>query len=309
MKFSIIIPAYKKIFLSEAIESVLNQTHLDFELIIVDDCSPEDLKTIVEQFDDKRIKYYRNKKNCGAINVVDNWNTGLSFCKEEYVICIGDDDLLLPNCLEEYAKLMAKYPKLGVYHAWTEIIDEKKVLYQLQQPRPEFESALSLAWNRWNGRTHQYIGDFCYNINQLRADGGFYKLPLAWASDDISAVRAARNTGIANMQVLGFQYRENRFSITQGGQEDLKIQSALQEKEWYLSFFQEMELKELSNLDEKYLGLLKKDLLPHIHKEIRLEIISSMRNNHFKFLKHIKRHNLYGISILRIISYLFESFK
>ena len=117
MKFSIVIPAYKNNFLSEAIKSVLNQTYLDFELIIVDDCSPEDLKTVVDQFNDKRIQYYRNKKNCGAINVVDNWNICLSLCNGEYIICMGDDDLILPNCLEEYAKLMAKYPGLGVYHA------------------------------------------------------------------------------------------------------------------------------------------------------------------------------------------------
>lgn len=69
MKFSITIPAYKQKYLYEAIESCLAQTYEDFELIIVDDASPEDLKSVVDQFDDKRIRFYRNEKNCGALNV------------------------------------------------------------------------------------------------------------------------------------------------------------------------------------------------------------------------------------------------
>lgn len=94
MKFSITIPAFKRAFLHEAIESCLAQTYEDFELIIVDDASPEDLKSVVDQFDDKRIRFYRNEKNCGALNVVDNWNKCLAYAKGDYVICMGDDEQL-----------------------------------------------------------------------------------------------------------------------------------------------------------------------------------------------------------------------
>ena len=81
MKFSITIPAYRSQFLKEAINSVVNQTWQDWELVIVDDCSPEDLRSVVNPFlADSRISYYRNEKNCGAINVVDNWNICLSHC-------------------------------------------------------------------------------------------------------------------------------------------------------------------------------------------------------------------------------------
>ncbi len=106
MKFSITIPAYKKRYLAEAIESVIRQSYNDFELIIVDDCSPEDLYSIVQSFSDSRIKYFRNQTNCGAIDVVDNWNICLSYCTGDFVICMGDDDRLLPNCLEEYLELI-----------------------------------------------------------------------------------------------------------------------------------------------------------------------------------------------------------
>ena len=68
MKFSVTIPAFKTKFLEKAIQSVLNQTYNDFELIIVDDCSPEDIKSVVDKFKDNRIRYYRNEKNSGVLS-------------------------------------------------------------------------------------------------------------------------------------------------------------------------------------------------------------------------------------------------
>lgn len=62
MKFSITIPAYKTAYLKECIESILAQTYTNFELIIVNDASPEDLTSIVHSFDDSRIRYYINEK-------------------------------------------------------------------------------------------------------------------------------------------------------------------------------------------------------------------------------------------------------
>lgn len=62
MKFSITIPAYKQKYLYEAIESCLVQSYKDFELIVVDDASPEDLKSIVDMFSDPRLRYLGIKR-------------------------------------------------------------------------------------------------------------------------------------------------------------------------------------------------------------------------------------------------------
>ena len=110
MKFTIAIPAFKARYLCNAIESCLNQTFSDFEIVVVDDASPENIASVVEKFDDNRIRFFRNDKNFGAIDVVDNWNKCLEYAKGEYIICMGDDDRLKPCCLEEFAKLMEKYP-------------------------------------------------------------------------------------------------------------------------------------------------------------------------------------------------------
>lgn len=56
MKFTIAIPAYKRTFLKECIDSILAQTYKDFELIIINDASPEDLDSVVECYKDSRIR-------------------------------------------------------------------------------------------------------------------------------------------------------------------------------------------------------------------------------------------------------------
>lgn len=98
--FSILIPAFKVSYLKECIESILAQIYKNFEVIIVDDASPYDICSIVSQFNDERIRYYRNEVGFGAYNVVGNWNKCLGFATGDYVICMGDDDKLKPCCLE-----------------------------------------------------------------------------------------------------------------------------------------------------------------------------------------------------------------
>lgn len=227
MKFSITIPAYKQRYLYEAIESCLAQTYKDFELIIVDDASPENLKSVVDRFQDSRIRFYRNEKNCGALNVVDNWNICLGYATGDYIICMGDDDRLLPNCLDEYDKLIGKYPNLNVYHALTEIIDENSQFCYMQEMRPEREGIYSMIYGRLRNKRQQYIGDWLFRTQWLKNLGGYVNIPMAWGSDDLTAYKAAVNHGVANSQIPMFQYRENHQTISSNGNMLVKFDAML----------------------------------------------------------------------------------
>lgn len=212
-KFSITIPAYKGQYLAEAIESILAQTCSDFELIIVDDCSPENLKDIVDKYNDPRIKYYRNAKNCGAENVVDNWNICLNHCTGEYVICMGDDDKLTSECLDLYNRAIEEYPQNNVFHIQTLIINEKSEIVDIQDGRPEWESELSSIYNNFRGRL-QYIGDWLFKVDRLKIVGGYIKFPYAWYSDDLTPYIVSQGKGIVNINNFGFLYRSNNCTIT-----------------------------------------------------------------------------------------------
>ena len=275
MTFSITIPAYKARFLDEAIKSVIAQTYQDWQLVIVDDCSPEDLKGIVEPYlADSRVEYYRNEKNCGAVDVVDNWNICLSHCTGDYVICMGDDDRLLPCCLAELSKTIDKYPELNVYHLQTEIIDESGKVIETLEERPEQEDVLSLMTKRWEGRK-QYIGDFCYSRKHLNAFGGYFPLPYAWGSDDITLFRAALPSGIANVSRTGFQYRENQYSISLAHNDAEKVATVLLQREWYQKAFAELipqgvfPKTDIQNALNSMNGFVRGLIIGHIKRDLK----------------------------------------
>ncbi len=123
-KVSICIPAYNRPeYLKKAIESVLNQTFHDFELIISDDCSPIDLSPFVSEYKDERIKYFRQKNNLGFIK---NWNFCLEKCSGEYIKIMGDDDVLLDNCIEDELVGFLN-DNIGLVYSNLSIIDENSL--------------------------------------------------------------------------------------------------------------------------------------------------------------------------------------
>lgn len=304
--FTVSIPAYKSLYLKECIESVLSQTYDYFEMVIVDDASPENLHDIVFQYNDKRIRFYRNSNNCGAVNVVDNWNICLGYSKGDYIICMGDDDRLLPNCLEEYARLINIYPNRHIYHARTQIINEHSEFYLIQEPRPIEESVYSMIWNRWQGRL-QYIGDFLFEVSALKANGGFYKLPLAWASDDISAFIAAKDGGIVNSQVPLFQYRVNSDNISSTSNAEIKLQAIKQERAWYNDF---LFFQPYDGIDVVYHKMILEDIDKRFRKKLLLTIRDDIvRKSSFRIFYWAFRKKQVELSFADIIFIFLEVLK
>lgn len=298
--FSITIPAFKTAFLKEAIASVVAQTYGNWELVVLDDASPEDIKAVVGNFVDKRIRYYCNETNTGAQNVVDNWNKCLELCRGEYVICMGDDDMLLPCALEEYVKLQQKHPGLNVYHALTDVINERGEVVGHQRKRPEYQTAEELVLHRWQGNI-QFIGDFCYSLKHLKNRGGYYKLPLAWASDDVTAVRAAEEGGIANTQVPCFLYRENGLSITSGKNNGAKLDAKAREKQWFTAFF-----KRHPNV--------RKELYPvafenWFHGQIEIHLQQYFEESFFNILPALRKSKALGWKKGKMISMWWKTIK
>jgi glycosyltransferase involved in cell wall biosynthesis len=236
MKFSVAIPAYKRKFLYSCIDSIIKQDYSDFELIIVNDNSPEDLETIIKLFDDHRIKYFKNEKNCGAEHVVDNWNICLSYASGDYFILMGDDDEMTTDYLSTFFNLIKSYPDQNVYHCRSFIIDDKSEVKRLSPSWPEWESVYENIWHRMNNLREQFISDFVYKKKFLDDNNGFYKLPLAWASDDITSFQAAGKNGIIHTQKPVFCYRESDISISNSESADLKLQAIDEEEKWYKNF-------------------------------------------------------------------------
>lgn len=248
IRFSILVPAFKRQYLKECLDSIICQTYQNFEIIVVDDASPYRLEEIVSLYSDNRIKYFRNEIGFGGYDVVKNWNKCLEYASGDYVLCMGDDDMLLPNCLSTYLDLIMKYPELNIYHAWTLYIDEHSSKYDLQEARPEWESVYSMMWHLFRSRM-QYVGDCLYKTSFLKEIGGYYYMPYAWTSDHITAYLAAAHGGVANTQKPAFLYRVNQMTISRDASvARYKVDAVNCAKKWYDDFLKNEPENELDKL-------------------------------------------------------------
>ena len=109
MKFSVLLPTHNRLdLLKFAIESVIKQSYGNWELIISDNDSSDNVAEHIQQLNENRIKYYKTEE---YINVTQNWNNALNNSTGDYVIMLGDDDALIPNCLSSLSKAIIKFDK------------------------------------------------------------------------------------------------------------------------------------------------------------------------------------------------------
>lgn len=122
---SIIMPSYNTAsFIAESIQSVLAQSYKDWELIIVDDCSPDNTDEVVRTFlIDERIKFFKNEKNSGA---AVSRNRALREAKGKWIAFLDSDDLWMPDKLKKQVSFMKKNGYHFSYTNYAEIDTEDK---------------------------------------------------------------------------------------------------------------------------------------------------------------------------------------
>lgn len=114
MKVSVVMPVYNgALYLQEAIDSILNQTYKDFELVIIDDGSTDDSQEIIRNTAerDRRIVFLKNEKNSGICITL---NKGLGIAKGEYIVRMDCDDIALSQRIEKQVAFMEAHPEVAV---------------------------------------------------------------------------------------------------------------------------------------------------------------------------------------------------
>lgn len=107
MKFSVLLPTRNRLeLLRLAVETVRRQDYDNWEIVVSDNASNEDIRGFIDTLADDRISYIRSES---LIPVTDNWNLALSHCTGDYIIMLGDDDGLLPGYFSYALKLIETY--------------------------------------------------------------------------------------------------------------------------------------------------------------------------------------------------------
>ncbi|HVS88078.1 MAG TPA: glycosyltransferase [Candidatus Acidoferrum sp.] len=109
---SFVVPCYKLAhLLPECVNSILKQTYQNYEILIMDNCSPDNTPEVATSFSDPRVKHIRNETNLGHVR---NFNKGITMARGKYVWLISPDDWLRsPKALARYVDLMERNPGIG----------------------------------------------------------------------------------------------------------------------------------------------------------------------------------------------------
>lgn len=212
MKFSFVLPAYKATYLQQAMQSILSQTYSDFELIVVDDCSPEDIEGIVSGFKDERIYYFRNEKNIGGHDLVGQWNKCLSYAEGEYVILATDDDLYAPEFLKTFVPLIWEYPSVDIFRARVLQVNSNNEILAIDRCYKQYLSSVEFYFHMLHGMKGG-IPQYIFRREALVNKGGFVNFPKAWASDDATALMMSGN-GVVTSQEHLVRFRWSSINIS-----------------------------------------------------------------------------------------------
>ena len=168
VKFSILVPAFetKEEHLRAMLDSVLEQTYGNFELILADASESNSVEQIVKTYTDKRIVYKRLKQNAG---IAANTNQALMYATGDYAGLLDHDDVLTPDALYEMASCIARYEaeniQLQLLYSDEDKCNENQSRYFEVNRKPDFNIDMLL--------TNNYICHFMVMKRQLMQELGF----------------------------------------------------------------------------------------------------------------------------------------
>lgn len=235
IKVSFVLPAYKKQYLFKSITSIVQQTNKNWELIIIDDCSPEDLYSVVDQFNDDRITYHRNEENIGGTNLVAQWNHCLEYASGDYVILAADDDMYEPTFLEEVNKLIQKYPNVDLLRSRVLQIDEEDKPIWDDGVFEEYQSKYKYLHDWLEGGMFTCIGNYVFRRSALLEIGGFMDFPCAFGSDIATPIALSTN-GVAHTKDMLFKFRQSTIHLSDDKSKYIqKLAGITQLSEWLMA--------------------------------------------------------------------------
>lgn len=212
---SVLMPIYNtpEAYLREGIESVLNQTFADFELLILND-SPDNtaLDEIVASYTDSRIRYIRNEVNMG---ISASRNKLLDIATGEFLAVLDHDDICAPTRLEKQVDYMRKHPKVGVLGTQANSRPAGKIV---RTPEYDIEIKLALMWGCSVIHPSSMIRRSVLQRTAVR-----YETHYSPAEDHALWCRLIPHTRFHNLQEELLTYRVHKGNTTRTQAERMRI--------------------------------------------------------------------------------------
>ena len=195
-------------FLREAIESILNQSYADFELLIADDASTDRTPDIIRSYRDPRIRVVRNESNRG---VAYTRNRALPLARGEYVAVLDADDVSYPHRLETQVAYLDAHPDVVLLGGSYEIIDDQGHVINTAHAQTD---PLSIRWHLLFGNCIAQ-STVMYRLPEVVELGGYDDRVFAGEDYDLYVRIAASRHMIAQLDEVLVQHREHSCSLDQ----------------------------------------------------------------------------------------------
>lgn len=231
---AIVIPAYKPNYLRKALDSISKQTNKDFCLYIGDDCSPYNLKEIVDDYNDViDIEYYRFESNVGGKDLVKQWNRCISLSKnEEWIWLFSDDDIMDENCVQDFYDAIRNYPDYDLYHFNVlEINKDEEIIRKIKYP--DVVSSRELHCGKILGNLQCYVVEFIFKRSVYEKNAGFVSFDLAWGSDIATWIVFSKGTGVKTIEGSCVRWRFSGDNISTDESVDILKRKALATLDFY----------------------------------------------------------------------------
>ncbi len=208
MKISVIMAVYNAVeFLNEAVDSIINQTMEDWELIAVDDCSTDDSLLILRSYTDPRIRIIENEINSGP---AITRNKALKLATGEFIAIMDADDVSCSKRFESQMDYLNSHPEIDIVGAWANAINNNgDFLFQIQTPISSNELRTRLLFE--STMVHSSVmlrSDVIHKYNL------FYNEYFTYAQDFELLSRASRFVDLANIPdvLVDYRYSPNHIS-------------------------------------------------------------------------------------------------
>lgn len=224
---SVVMPVHNgELFLKEAINGILNQTHTNFELIIVENCSTDNSLEIIKTYNDHRIKIFVEKE-CGSVHA---YNKGFREAKGEFVVIHDQDDLSFPSRIEKQLKFLKSHD-LDLCGSGFEIVDYKgNFIKSINPPENQNEIIQTIFYNLFS----LFNPTVAMKISVL-AKLNYFNTEYSFGNDYDFILRALQNFKCGNSNEIHLKYRiHNRNFSLQNVKERERI-----DKEIGLKYFNE----------------------------------------------------------------------
>jgi glycosyltransferase involved in cell wall biosynthesis len=199
-RISVLLPVHNgEAFLTVAVDSILKQTFLDFELIVIDDGSTDTSCEIIAGIKDSRVRLIQNEQNLGLIAAL---NKGMSLANGRYLARMDADDISLPRRLERQVEFLQARPDVGICGTWSKTIGHETKTWETHFPERHWDIVAHMLFN--TAISHPTA---MFDVHKIRSSGLRYSRAATHAEDYNLWVDASDHFRLANVPEVLFHYR------------------------------------------------------------------------------------------------------